>query len=36
MVLDKLWKEVQHRSIDESKQYSEFVEEASREAWRKK
>jgi hypothetical protein len=25
-----------NRSIDDSKQYSEFVEEASREAWREK
>jgi len=31
-----LWKEVQHRCIDENKQYSEFVEEALREALKKK
>ena len=32
----KLWKEVQHRSTDENKQYSEFVEEALKEASREK
>jgi len=31
-----LWKEVQHRCIDENKQYSEFVEEALKEALKKK
>lgn len=31
-----LWKEVQHKCIDENKQYSEFVEEALRVALKKK
>ena len=31
-----LWKEVQHKCIDDSKQYSEFVEEALKEALKKK
>jgi len=32
----KLWDEVKHRSIDEHKDYSEFVEEALREALKRK
>ena len=32
----KLWKEVQHRSIDDNLQYSEFVERALKEALQKK
>ena len=31
-----LWKEVQHKCIDENKQYSEFVEEALKEALKRK
>ena len=31
-----LWKEVQHRCIDEGKQYSQYVEEALREKLKKK
>jgi metal-responsive CopG/Arc/MetJ family transcriptional regulator len=31
-----LWKEVQHRCIDENKQYSKFVEEALKKALKKK
>ena len=31
-----VWKEVQHRCIDEGKEYSEYVEEAVKEALKKK
>ena len=31
-----IWKEVQHRCIDDNKQYSEFVEEALKEALKRK
>jgi len=31
-----LWKEVQHRCIDEGKEYSKYVEEALKEALKKK
>jgi len=31
-----LWKEVQHRCIDERKEYSRYVEEALKEALKKK
>ncbi|MFH0832070.1 MAG: hypothetical protein V1886_04375 [archaeon] len=32
----ELWKEVQHRCIDEEKEYSLYVEEALKEALKKK
>jgi len=32
----ELWKEVQHRCIDEHSEYSAYVEEALKEALRKK
>lgn len=32
----ELWKEVQHKCIDEHKQYSEYVEEALKEKLKKK
>lgn len=32
----EIWKEVQHRCIDEEKEYSEYVEEALKEALKKK
>lgn len=32
----ELWTEVKHRCIDEKKQYSEYVEEALKEALKKK
>lgn len=31
-----LWKDVQHRCIDENKEYSEYVEEALKEALKKR
>ena len=31
-----LWKDVQHRCIDENKEYSTYVEEALKEALKKK
>lgn len=31
-----LWKEVQHRCIDEGKEYSDFTEEALKEALKRK
>jgi len=32
----EVWKEVQHRCIDEGKEYSEYVENALKEALKKK
>lgn len=32
----QIWNEVRHRCIDEKKQYSEYVEEALKEALKKK
>ena len=35
-VTPELWKEVQHRCIDENKEYSEYVEEALKDKLKKK